>query len=400
MYLPFIEVGLWEAVLILILPLVLEFPRVIVKCLALLYHKFSGRADSWELTGLPKVSIIVPAHNEGEVIEETIESLVGLAYPDKEIIVVDDNSTDDTYIKAKPYAARGEIVLVRKREPRSNKARAIMYGVKFASGEIIVCIDADTRVQRESLIKIIEPLSDPDVVGVAGNVRVYHTASILEKIQAYEYLIAMEMGRSFQSMIQVLLIIPGAFGAYRRKVMEAVGGLDEDTITEDFDYVLRLRKTGLRAVYARNAVAWTVVPSNFRGWIRQRTRWAYGQLQTIVRHKDLLFNVRFGLKSVLSMVDMIFMDLLLLFMRSAWFLVLPFIFSGIPVWKLVVLILGFYFILEYIQAVVSVVTSPRGKRELGYLALIPIVVLIYRPIYSVVRLIAYVREALGFEVKW
>ena len=79
MYLPFIEVSLWEAVLILILPLILEFPRVIVKCLALLYHKFSGRADRWELTGLPKVSIIVPAHNEGEVIEETIESLTGLA---------------------------------------------------------------------------------------------------------------------------------------------------------------------------------------------------------------------------------------------------------------------------------------------------------------------------------
>jgi cellulose synthase/poly-beta-1,6-N-acetylglucosamine synthase-like glycosyltransferase len=400
MYLPFIEVGLWETVLILILPLILEFPRVAAKCLVLLYHKFFGRADRWELTGLPTVSIVVPAHNEGEVIEETIESLIGLAYPNKEIIVVDDNSTDDTYIKAKPYAARGEIVLVRKREPRSNKAKAIMYGAKFASGEIIVGMDADTRVQRESLIKIIEPFSDPDVVGVAGNVRVYNTDSILEKIQAYEYLIAMEMGRSFQSMIQVLLVIPGAFGAYRRRVMEAVGGLDEDTITEDFDYVLKLRKTGSKVVFARNAVAWTVVPNNFRGWVRQRTRWAYGQLQTIVKHKDLLFNVRFGLKSMLSVVDMLLMDLLLLFMRSAWFVLLPFIFSGIPVWKLIVLILGFYLILEFVQAVASVVTSPRGRRELSYLALTPIVVLVYRPIYSVVRLIAYVREALDLEVEW
>jgi len=400
MHLPFVEVDLWEAALVLILPLVLELPRVIAKCLALLYHNFFVRAERWKLTGLPKVSVIVPAHNEGGVIEETIESLTGLAYANKEIIVVDDNSTDDTYLKAKPYAARGEIVLVRKTEPRSNKARAIMYGSKFASGEIIVCIDADTRVQRESLIKIIEPFSDPNVVGVAGNVRVYNTDSILAKIQAYEYLIAMEMGRSFQSMIQVLLIIPGAFGAYRRGVMEAIGGLDEDTITEDFDYVLKLRKTGLKAVFARNAIAWTVVPSSFRGWIRQRTRWAYGQLQTIVKHKDLLFNVGFGFKSVLSVLDMLFMDLLLIFMRSAWFLLLPFVFSGIPIWKLIALILGFYLVLEFTQAVVSIVTSPRGKQELGYLALTPIVVLVYRPIYSVVRLIAYIREALGFEVKW
>jgi len=291
-------------------------------------------------------------------------------------------------------------VLVRKKEPRSNKARAIMYGAKFASGEIVVCIDADTRVQRESLIKIIEPFSDPQIVGVAGNVRVYNTNSILEKIQAYEYLIAMEMGRSFQSMIQVLLIIPGAFGAYRRRVMDAIGGLDEDTVTEDFDYVLKLRKTGLKAVFAQNAVAWTVVPSSFRGWIRQRTRWAYGQLQTIVKHKDLLLNLRFGLKSMLSIVDMLFVDVFLLFIRSAWFLLLPFIFLGIPIWKLVVLVLAFYLILEFMQAVVSVVTSPRGRRELGYLALAPIVVLVYRPIYSVVRLVAYVKETLGFEAKW
>jgi len=193
MHLPFVEVSLWEAALVLILPLVFEFPRVIAKCLALLYHNFSGRAERWELTGLPKVSVIVPAHNDGEVIEGTIESLTGLAYANKEIIVVDDNSTDDMYLKAKPDAARGEIVLVRKREPRSNKARARMCGAKFASGEIIVCIDADTRIQRESLIKIIEPFSDPNVVGVAGNVRVYNTNSVLGKIQAYEYLLAMAL---------------------------------------------------------------------------------------------------------------------------------------------------------------------------------------------------------------
>ena len=290
MYLPFLGLDLLTAAFILIIPLILEFPRVIVKCFLLLYDKFI-KNDSWSSSEVrPKVSIIVPAHNEGKVIERTIESLVSLAYPNKEIIVVDDNSSDDTYLKAKPYAVRGDIILVRKREPHSNKAMAVKYGSAFASGEIIVCIDADTILQNEGLVRIVEPFSDPKVVGVAGNVRVYNTRSLLEKVQAYEYLIAMEMGRKFQSLLQILLIIPGAFGAFRRKVMNAIGGIDTDTITEDFDFVLKLRKTGYKVVFAQKAIAWTVVPNTFSGWFRQRVRWAYGQLQSIKKHRDLLFN--------------------------------------------------------------------------------------------------------------
>ena len=151
MYLPFLGLDLLTAAFILIIPLILEFPRVIVECFLLLYDKFI-KNDSWSSSEVrPKVSIIVPAHNEGKVIERTIESLVSLAYPNKEIIVVDDNSSDDTYLKAKPYATCGDIILVRKREPHSNKAMAVKYGSAFASGEIIVCIDPSSS-NRDSIM--------------------------------------------------------------------------------------------------------------------------------------------------------------------------------------------------------------------------------------------------------
>ena len=400
MYLPFLGLDLLTAAFILIIPLILEFPRVIVKCFLLLYDKFI-KNDSWSSSEVrPKVSIIVPAHNEGKVIERTIESLVSLAYPNKEIIVVDDNSSDDTYLKAKPYAVRGDIILVRKREPHSNKAMAVKYGSAFASGEIIVCIDADTILQNEGLVRIVEPFKDPKVVGVAGNVRVYNTRSLLEKVQAYEYLIAMEMGRKFQSLLQILLIIPGAFGAFRRKVMNAIGGIDTDTITEDFDFVLKLRKTGYKVVFAQKAIAWTVVPNTFSGWFRQRVRWAYGQLQSIKKHRDLLFNTKYGLRSVLSLFDMLLMDIFLLFIRFSWLFFLPIAFPAIPLWKIASLILLFYLALEFIQASVALVVSPRGREELGFLLLVPIVVLFYRPLYSFVRVFAYLKESLGFRAEW
>jgi cellulose synthase/poly-beta-1,6-N-acetylglucosamine synthase-like glycosyltransferase len=400
MYLPFLEINLIDAVLILLVPLILDLPRVIVKCAFLLHRKIVETHGEQPSKGMPRVSIIVPAHNEGTVIDKTVESLISLVYPHKEIVVVDDNSGDDTYLKAKPYATRGEIVLVKKTDPRSNKAMALRYGLRFVSGDVIICIDADTVLQNESLIRIVEPFDDPETVAVAGNVRVYNTESLLGKIQAYEYLLAMEMGRTFQSLFQTLLIIPGAFGAFRRAIMGSIGGFEDDTMTEGFDLALKLKKTGFRIPFAPKAIAWTVVPSRFSDWSRQRIRWAYGELQSIMKHRDLLFNMNFGLRSVLSLIDMLFTDVLLLFIRLFWILSFPFLFPSIPLLEIAFLVLFFYLAMEVIQAIVAVTISPRGKKELRYLVLIPIVVLLYRPIYSIIRFFGYLKLMFGLKAGW
>lgn len=389
-----------EIVLILLVPLILELPRAILKGVFLLATRSRRRRPGPHLPSTPRVSIIVPAHNEGDTIETTLSSLIDLDYPEKEIIVVDDNSRDDTYAKTRPYARRGLVKLFRKVEPQSNKAMAVNYGALFASGELIVIIDADTIINRDSLIHLIEPFEEGDVVGVAGNVRVYNDRFLLGRIQAYEYLMAMELGRAFQSLLQILLMIPGAFGAFRARVFKHLGEMDEDTITEDFDFALKLRKTGGRILFISDAMAWTIAPDSWGAWFRQRIRWARGQVQTLRKHRDLILSLRYGVKAWLSTVDMLFMDIALLFVRFGWFISLPLLFPRISLLRMGVTLLLFYLSLELAQMAVAIAVSPRRKHDAASLPLLPLVVILYRPLYSLVRLYAYIQEALGVETRW
>ena len=399
--LPGLDLTLLEVVLILIIPLFFELPRAIIKTIFLISSRNSFKLSARDSSvSLPKVSIIVPAHNEGEIIDTAISSLVDLDYPRKEIIIVDDNSSDDTYLKVKPYASKGLVKLFKKTDPMSNKARAVNYGVRFSSGDFVVVIDADTVINRESLGRVLQPFADESVVGVAGNIRVYNDRSLLGRLQAYEYFLAMELGRAFQSSLQILMIIPGAFGAFRADIFRQLGQMDEDTITEDFDFALKLRKTRGRIIFVGGAIAWTSVPTTWRSWIRQRVRWTRGQVQTLKKHKDLLLSWKFGARVWLSAFDMLFMDVVLLFMRTTWIFIVPFIYPHIPLWKVGSVIILFYIILELFQAGVGVLMSPRRKRDVLSLPLIPINVLFYRPIYGVVRFYAYVQDLLGLKARW
>ncbi|HPR42571.1 MAG TPA: glycosyltransferase family 2 protein, partial [Candidatus Methanofastidiosa archaeon] len=298
-------IPVFDIILILLLPLFLEVPKTMVK----IYYLIRPVNRQYSMSHLyKKISIIVPAHNEENVIEDTIESLIDLDYPNKEIIIVDDNSSDMTYYIAKKYVQRGQIKLVRKMEESSNKAKAINFGFKFATGEIIVCIDADTRIQKGSLKYLAAPLHTEDVNAVSGNVRVYNTDNLLGKMQAYEYLVAMEAGRRFNSVLHLFVNIPGAFGAFKNELFAQLGMMDSDTITEDFDMNFKLFKIAGRTVFMSDAYSWTVVPSTWKEWYRQRLRWARGGGQTLVKHSDILFHKRYGLRKALSIIDMVLMD--------------------------------------------------------------------------------------------
>jgi cellulose synthase/poly-beta-1,6-N-acetylglucosamine synthase-like glycosyltransferase len=392
-----------EVLLILIVPFIFEVPRVVLKSVLLLTKHFREKktAEIYSPSGkMPKVSVIVPAHNEGSTIDFAINSLIDLDYPNKEIIVVDDDSKDDTYVKARPYASRGLIKLFRKTEPSSSKARAVNYGVQFASGDIIVIIDADTIITRDCLLRLIKPFEMDDVVGIAGNVRIYNDKSFLGRIQAYEYMMAMELGRAYQSIIRILLIIPGALGAFRASVFKELGEMDDDTITEDFDFALKLQKTGKRILFRSDAVGWTVSPEKWGKWIRQRVRWARGQIQTLAKHRDMIVSRKYGLRVWFSCLDMLLMDIVLLFVKLSWIVSLPFVFHNTSLLDMAIVIFVFYLLLELVQASVAVVISPRRERDASTLIVLPVIVLLYRPFYSLVRFYAYVMEAVGAEAKW
>lgn len=135
-----------------------------------LYRKGPSNID--DVAYNPLVSIIIPAHNEEDVIAESIESALETNYRHKEIIVVDDGSEDRTFQVAYTFHERGEIKLVRRDKSTGKKSGALNYGLLFASGEIVVTIDSDTRLERDSLTEIVKPLSDPSINSVAGKVRV------------------------------------------------------------------------------------------------------------------------------------------------------------------------------------------------------------------------------------
>lgn len=392
---------LLEAFLVMVIPLIIDLPRSIFKALAI--SAAYVKRNRYERKGVvalryPSVSIIVPAHNEEEVIERCLEALVNVNYPRRELIVVDDGSTDRTYEKASKYAARGLVKLVRREKVSGRKAIAVNYGLKFARGDVIAVVDADTVVGKDSLTEVIQPLLEEGVGAVAGNIRVLNEReNLLTKLQSYEYALAMEAGRQIQSMLNLLLIVPGAFGAFQRRVVGGVGEYDVDTITEDFDLTIKVHKAKLAVRFAPNAVAWTLVPATWRRWVRERVRWAKGQITTLIKHRNLLFKARFGRVGTVGVPDMIFMDVVLLFLKIAW--ILATLFFSLASWRVLAMIVTFYMVNELIMAIPCFL-SIEGWRGLKRLVYAPIMVLFYRPLHSLVRFKAYFEALMMKGATW
>jgi cellulose synthase/poly-beta-1,6-N-acetylglucosamine synthase-like glycosyltransferase len=407
----FLGFSTWEILLILIVPLIIEVPQVAGKSILLPLHELlykplsaGGKRENSEGKFTPKVSVIVPARNEGEHIQSTLESLLESDYPNMEVIVVDDGSTDDTYLKASHYATKPNVKVVRRNVASGSKARAICYGMLFTRGEIIIVVDGDTIVERNSIKELVKPLiEDSRVVGVAGNVKVLNRRSLLTKLQAYEYMVSMELGRRWQGLISGILVIPGAFGAFRREVLESLGRMHSDTITEDFDLTVMLQKTRGRLMFSPKAVAWTYAPEDWRKWIRQRIRWSAGQFQVYRKHSDVFFKRRLGLFGWIIAPNNVFMDMAALFIRVAWLTALitftPITSNLSYAARLSTLIFTFYLTLEALSLFSATLLSQR-REDLKYFLLAPLMVAFYRPLHSTIRLTAYVKAMLKMTVKW
>lgn len=275
----------WINFILIFLPLILlDFLRSFVKVTILIFHALYTKISSKKRLYawfLPKISLIIPAHNEEKVIDRSIESAKETDYPNKEIIVVDDGSTDKTYQLALEHAQKGEIKLLHRDVASGSKTGALNYGLVFASGEVVVTVDADTILERDALKEVVKPLSDPKVSAVSGNVRVLSGEkggkNLLVKLQALRISV----------IAGTLLIISGAFGAFWKRNINSLGRYDKDTITEDFDVTIKMRKLGKRLAFSEKAIAWTFVPETWRDWIRQRLRWTRGQAETLWKHGNI-----------------------------------------------------------------------------------------------------------------
>jgi cellulose synthase/poly-beta-1,6-N-acetylglucosamine synthase-like glycosyltransferase len=241
----------------------------------------------------PFVSVIVPAFNEDRVIEGTIRSLLNSDYENFEIIVVDDGSQDRTSEVVREQF--GEQPLVRLfTEPNAGKAAALNFGLRYAKGDVIVALDADTQFPAETIRRLARRFVDPTIGAVAGNAKVGNRINIVTRWQALEYITSQNMDRRAFASLNRITVVPGAVGAWRRALIEECSGFSSDTLAEDQDLTLRIRKLGYKIGYEESAIGWTEAPASLRMLARQRFRWAYGTLQCLWKHRDALFRPRYG----------------------------------------------------------------------------------------------------------
>jgi cellulose synthase/poly-beta-1,6-N-acetylglucosamine synthase-like glycosyltransferase/peptidoglycan/xylan/chitin deacetylase (PgdA/CDA1 family) len=233
----------------------------------------------------PPVSIVVPAYNEAAVIEPAVRSLAASDYPEVEVIVVDDGSTDGTGEIVRGLGLERVRVLV---EQNQGKPAALNTAIAAARHDAIVSVDADTAFEPGTLRRLVQPLRDERVGGVAGNTKVANRGGMLGRWQHVDYVMGFNLDRRLYDVLQCMPTVPGAIGAFRRRALDEVGRFSSATLAEDTDITIALGRAGWRVVYAEDALAFTEAPSTLSALWRQRYRWSYGTMQAVWKHRGAL----------------------------------------------------------------------------------------------------------------
>ena len=284
------------------------------------------------------ISLLVPAYNESATIVDSVRNLISLDFPEYEVIVINDGSKDDTLqllIDAyellpfhQPYkkslqteeiteiyrsAVDEKLIVLNKKN--GGKADALNAGINVASYPVIVTIDADSILEKNSLIKIIYSfVSDPTCIAVGGIVRIGSGCEIedgqmkevglsknpIVALQTTEYLRAFLTGRIGFDVMGMLLIISGAFGAFNKAAVIEAGGYTRNCVGEDMELVVKLhqlmhdkkRKYSVR--FLPDPICWTQPPEQLRELKKQRKRWHIGLIDTLLRHKCMMLNPKYG----------------------------------------------------------------------------------------------------------
>jgi len=247
----------------------------------LAYRPFEavGEADA------PRLTVVIPAYNEGAMVEETIASVAAARYPHErlQIIAIDDGSTDDTWHHIRHAALRFPGLVTAVRLPANQGKRgALAEGFRRAGGEVIVTVDSDSIVERGALLAIVGPFRDPRVGAVAGKVAVHNRmASLIPRMLHVRFILSFDYLRSAQSVFRTVYCCPGALAAYRASVVRQVLPQWERqeflgatcTYGEDRALTNDILASGYDTVYQRSAVVHTVVPETYSKLCRMFLRW-------------------------------------------------------------------------------------------------------------------------------
>jgi cellulose synthase/poly-beta-1,6-N-acetylglucosamine synthase-like glycosyltransferase len=305
---------------------------------------FSGFSELFTSNYAPPVSVVVPAYNEEATITESVRSFLTLHYPLHEVIVVNDGSSDGTlevlmqefglYESDQPmrmqletaplrgiYTSPTERLIVVDKE-NGGKSDALNAGICAASYPLVCCMDADIILEEDALLRVARPMIESgSVAAVGGIIRVANGCEFekgrlvkvktprkpLPNFQIVEYLRAFIAVRTAWSRLNCLLIISGAFGMFRRRDLILAGGYSGDTVGEDMELTTRMHRVlrendrKYKISFVPDPIAWTEVPDTLRVLGRQRDRWHRGLIDTLVRHRRMLFNPRYGPVGLIAM---------------------------------------------------------------------------------------------------
>jgi poly-beta-1,6 N-acetyl-D-glucosamine synthase len=359
------------------------------------FIKKTGKIDRYL-----KMSIIIPAYNEGITIASCIKSMLNLNYPDYEVIVIDDGSSDNTFIEASKYSENGVKVI---RQKNTGKPGAINTGIKNSSGEVIITVDADSKLHPDALTWIARRFSsNPRLGAVAGNVKIDKPTGLLKTLQSLEYTTAINLGRKSQSLLHCVMIVPGAIAALKTKVLHEVGYFPTDTFAEDFDITMKILKAGYHVEYESHAIAFTQAPESIEDFLKQRRRWNRGMMQVLAKYKGMYFNPKYGSAGMYGMpymwlgVSSYLINTFLLFILltdTLSYMInytsndLNLLASGmLTYWALTIVISVYAVLIDPMPKIREIIASP--------------LYLFYNIFIDSVGLMAFIEETLSLAMKW
>jgi len=365
-------------------------------------------------SSFPMVSIMVPAHNEGRVIEQTVRALLSFEYPKDryEIIVINDNSSDNSaalldMLKQELNARNLVIINTDKITGGKGKSNALNIGFKRCRGEYIVIYDADNTPERGALAMLVGEITRDDTLGaVIGKFRTRNkNASLLTMFINIETLAFQWMAQAGRWYLFGLCTIPGTNFIIRRSIIETIGGWDTKAIAEDTEISFRIYMMGYRIKFLPSAVTWEQEPQTLKVWFKQRTRWVKGNAYVIIKNLPLLFapkakKIRFDIFYFLSiyfllLASLIISDVVLLLYAVGWAHTTLAGFSNL---------LWFLAILLFVLGTYVTISTEKGELNLYNLIVIVLMYFTYSKLWMIVAaygLYKYFTDVLlNRDTKW
>ena len=342
------------------------------------------------------ISVVIAAYNEGKVIAETLRTLLATDYKGEiEVVVVNDGSRDETAAEVERVAKNESRIRLLQQENRG-KARALQRGLAAAHSAIIVFIDADTQCQRDTLPRLVEPFADSRIGAVSGHAKVGNLRTFIARCQALEYTCGFNLDRRAYNRWECITVVPGAISAIRKDAIDQAGGLSLETLAEDTDLTLSLHRHRQRIVYVPDAIAWTEAPETVGTLRGNDSRWAYGTLQSLWKHRDMVFNWNYRALGWFSLPSIWFFQIILVAITP---MVDLFLLASLPfgVWSAVLPFVITFLAMDVLLATLACIL----EREpiLRAWRILPMR-LIYRPMLSYCIWKAILRAIKGAWVSW